>query len=224
MSLIPVTGTPIAMPSGTGLVYPETADLKQFDAIAENISPFTGSAEQQQFQDQHWELDLEWPPMTWSQFAPWQGFLASLHGKLNPFLWGPPLATAPRGLGNLGGGPFVSVAPAAGANILNTAGWLPNSGPLLLPGDFLQLTGAPDSNGIYWTRLYQYCGFSGLGSDGGGNATITIFPGIREVPAVGTVLVFNGAQGSFRLADNRRSAPAKKNKTFTFSMKCREAI
>src|ERR1700722_13755532 len=107
----PALNLPLAMPSGPGLIYPDMADLKQFDAIGENISPFSGQAEQQQFQDQHWELDLEWPPMTWAQFAPWQAFLATLHGKLNAFLWTPPLASAPRGVGTLAGSPIVSVAP-----------------------------------------------------------------------------------------------------------------
>jgi hypothetical protein len=364
---------PLSIP---GPIYPDSADLKQFDAIAENISPFDGTAEQQQFQDQHWELDLEWPEMTWAQFAAVQAFSAALHGKLGSFLWGPPLATGPRGMGSLAGKPLATGADASGSNLLHTSSWMPNQSGVLLPGDFLALpvagvgeifgitqisailgvvsvwgpgtlptaagngvwiagTGISDgglfvvtsaiqdapgqwmitfnnplANGtgltttttqaitvtglqfctvasvggmsgsptgsvltidvganqevvtvvtigdpdfkanftkthalgvlVRWnqnvssagtlstvapvSRLFQYVNPLPLATDGGGNATLDIFPAIRETPAAGTPLILTSPQGAFRLAENRRSAPAKKNKTFTFSMKCREAI
>jgi hypothetical protein len=366
---------PLTIP---GPVYPETADLKQFDGVGEFMSPFTGQAEQQSFLDQHWELDLEWPAMTWAQFAATEAFAAALHGKTGSFLWGPPLATAPRGLGHLGGTPIVTTNPAAGGpntagagangpggllfnpwanpggvtgsssyatvtlglgtgstallctlfgfavgpsapgilgitvtatafasasgcslqgqlsnatrsslpetvalgtapatvtlgsisdlwgtlpwnpadvnqllfgvglkafglgtfsvqnvqitltftpfnqpggNVLQTGGWLPSQSGVLLPGDFLELqviSGSP--------RLYQYAGQVPLATDGGGNAAIDIFPCLREAPIPGMNVILLNPQGTFRLAENRRSAPAKKNKTYTFMMKCREAI
>jgi hypothetical protein len=79
-------------------------------------------------------------------------------------------------------------------------------------------------------RLYQYGGFqnsayaSPLNSDGGGNASLDIFPALHEAPTAGAPLVLVNPVGTFRLAENRRAAPAKRTKTFTFAMKCREAI
>ena len=90
---------PLVIP---GTIGPSQANLKKYDAVGEFIGPFDGSAEQQQWQDQHWELDLGWPEMTWNQFAPLDGFAAALHGKFGSFLWGPPLATKPRGIGAIG--------------------------------------------------------------------------------------------------------------------------
>lgn len=314
-----------------GPIYPSQADLKQFDGIGENLSPFDGSGEQQQFQDQHWELDLDWPEMTWGQFAAVQGLAGALHGKLGSFLWGPPLATVPRGLGPQGATPTCTGTDLKGSNILTTAGWLPNKAGVLLPGDFFQMSnpavsvtvttykgttfvanlavltrtngvvsssyasgfpgvvgekvytdgtnssfdGGPfiitaialqvdgslkvtwnqagvnqvsGGGGILTTdpaivttvttlvspispfRLYQYGGFlnsssaSPLNTDAGGNATLDIFPAPHETPIAGVALVLSNPQGTFRLAENRRSAPARKTKTFTFAMKCREAF
>lgn len=98
---------PLSIPSTLG---ESKANLKQIDAIGEVISPFTGLSQQQAWQDQHWELDLEFPPMTWAQFAAYQAFTGALHGKFGRFLWGPAQAAAgPRGAG--GGTPLL---PATG--------------------------------------------------------------------------------------------------------------
>ena len=256
--------------------------------------------------------------MTWPQFAALDAFAGALHGKLGSFLWGPPLATAPRGLGyaagtpvigtvpsvvitnlsmlewtlvpfqgalivnvatfptwaiggnqaTLGGitnhpefngetltiittgtdahGPYIGFGPIAnptlfapeadggsvtfsqpanaiGSNLLYTSGWTPGVSGVLLPGDFFALR-MLDANGIAHQRLFQYVGFLPLNTDLGGNAMLDMFPSTREVPVAGTPLWLTNAQGTFRLAENRRSAPAKRTKTLTFSMKCREAV
>jgi hypothetical protein len=218
---------PINIP---GPIYPSTADLKQYDGIGEFMSPFTGQAEQQSFLDQHWELDLEWPEMTWTQFAALSAFSASMHGKLGSFLWGPPLAAGPRGLGMSAGTPLCAGTDLPGSNLLTTAGWTPSTSGLLLPGDYLQVGGGIRIiDGIPTiaspVRLYQYIQSAGsLTSDGGGNAVIDIFPCLREAPLGGATISLMNPQGTFRLAENRRSAPAKSTKTFTFALKCREAI
>ncbi len=130
---------PLVIP---GAIGPSKANLKKYDAVGEFLSPFDGSGSQQQNQDQHWELDLVWPEMTWKQFAVLDAFSGGLHGKWGTFLWGPPLATGPQGTA-LGmpvtSGAVISGANASGVNQLSTAGWLPSESGLLLPGDFLQI-------------------------------------------------------------------------------------
>lgn len=293
-------GTTIPIPTTPG---PAKANLKKMDAIGEFIGPFDGSSQQQQFQDQHWELDLDWPEMTWAQFAALDAFAGALHGKLGSFLWGPPLATGPQGSGITAGSPVATGADAPGSNLLHTAAWLPSQSGILLPGDFFAIapnslaiailevaaggavsiegvglapawlvpgasiylagTGLTDGgpfvvagfdnlnpgwivdftnpeanagNGITGTlgaiagatsvlwRLYQYINPGPLMSDGGGNATLDIFPTLREAPPAGSPIVLVNPLGTFRLSTNRRESPATKTKTFTFSMKCREAI
>ena len=308
---------PLIIPGSIG---PMEANLKKFDAVGEFIGPFDGSAQQQQYPDQHWELDLVWPEMNWAQFAALDAFAGALHGKWGSFLWGPPLAAAPLGNGLTGGNPACVGTDAARSNLLSTQGWIPGRSGLLLPGDFLQvqplpnpdltvvqtqvsgphlprpgsrslvrasntlavtLSAAPPGdlalgtlttfaglttevwlNGLtlslygiggsvltfltsnpaygptadtgsvtysrssqpFLQRLYQYIGSAPLASDGAGKASIDIFPSIREAPATGWPIVLPNPQGIFRLAENLRQAPAKRNKTFTFQMKCREAI
>jgi len=298
---------PLTIPS---LLGESKADLTKFDAIGEFISEFTGNAEQQEWTDQHWELQLEWPEMNWPQFAAYDAFLGALHGKLGTFLWGPPLATAPRGSGS--GAPFLNTV-TAGATSIATQGWAVSSSGLLLPGDFFQLgpysltiaavlvasgilfvkfsvslissssiaamlessnievtfagltnatwlngatlpvsavsggggvtitvtfdagpPGMPASYGLTSdtgtgsageARLYQYVDQNPLSSDGSGNATLDIFPNVREPYPIGTPLVLTNPQGTFRLADNRRTSSADQKKTITMKpLKCREAI
>ena len=314
---------PLVIPGPPNTPGPNKVNPKMFDAVGEFISPFEGSAQQQQNQDQHWELDLDWPEMTWEQFAPLAAFAGALHGKWGSFLWGPPLGTAPQG--SALGMPVAAGTDLSGSNTLTTQAWLPNESGVLLPADYLSLlaldfaseyaiagvsvafelvyvtlttllteaqqaalvaagqvgfiglTTATWLNGWLLTvngfgatgwghnpvttiigfnlaqpgsgfggtipftyayaadtgetgsasflpRLYQYVNPNPLNTDGGGNATLDIFPAIREAPAAGTPLVLLNPQGTFRLAENRREMPTSKTKTFTFQMKSREAI
>ena len=85
---------PLGIPGSIG---PIKADLTKFDKVGEFIGEFDGSAQQQQWQDQHWELELAWPEMTWAQFGPLDAFSGALFGKFGSFLFGPPLARVPQG-------------------------------------------------------------------------------------------------------------------------------
>lgn len=293
---------PLNIPS---LIGESKAELTKFDAIGEFISEFVGTAEQQQWSDQHWELGLEWPEMNWPQFAAFDAFIGALHGKLGSFLWGPPLATAPRGSGS---GTPVLGTNASGASQLLTTGWAASASDLLLPGDFFQLgpyalaivsvqvvagalsvvvvptltagqeaflqsvplffqgltaatwlngsslrilgfsagpggnttinflTVPPGMPNSYTStadtgsalagppRLHQYVDAIPLASDGSGNATLDIFPSVREPLPSGSPITLVNPQGTFRLADNRRTASADQKKVIMLKLKCREAI
>jgi hypothetical protein len=195
------------------------ANLKKYDAVGETISPFAGSAQQQQWQDQHWELDLVWPEMTWPQFAALDAFAGALHGKFGSFVWSPPQAVNPLGSG-LGSPVANALSNVSGSSTIVTTGWTPNAVGVLLPGDFLSATVTP---GL--PRLYQYVGQGPLTASVIGGATIDIFPSIREtMPPNITQITIHGPLGTFRLAENRREAPQKKTKTFIYQLKAREAI
>jgi hypothetical protein len=302
---------PLVIPGPPATPAPNKVNPKMFDAVGEFISPFSGGSQQQQNQDQHWELDLDWPEMTWAQFAPLAAFAGALHGKWGSFLWGPPLATAPQGSGL--GMPIAAGSDVSGSNILTTQAWLPNESGVLLPGDYLQLgvagsfpifavqvadgqliiifapkltvaqlatlqsgpvqfvgavaatwlagwgftfassTQETDQTTVYFNlppaygtggvipgtydasetgasamfffpRLYQYVNLNPLKTDGGGNASIDIFPALHEAPPAGAPLILLNPQGTFRMAENRRETPTTKTKTLSLQMKCREAI
>jgi hypothetical protein len=209
---------PLAIPS---LIGEMEANLKKFDAVGEAISPFAGSAQQQQWQDQHWELDLVWPEMVWAQAAALDAFLGALHGKYGSFLWGPPQSVAgPLGSG-LGSPECLTAIPPNGTNqpgnnLIESGGWDPSAIGVLLPGDFLQVT-------VTVPRLYQYVGQVPLVSSALGVAIIDIFPSVREQIPPATPIVIAGPQGTFRLAANRRENPQKRTKTFSMQLKAREA-
>jgi hypothetical protein len=298
---------PLVIPGPPATPGPNKVNPKMFDAVGEFVSPFVGSSQQQQNQDQHWELDLDWPEMTWTQFAPLAAFAGALHGKWGSFLWGPPLGSAPQG--SALGMPVTAGTDLSGSNLLTTQAWLPNESGVLLPGDYLQIGQVPstvpvgavevDDNALFifvncsyatalanfppgatlsfsevefatWLngstlvieaigntsplvqltmattppgmplnlsyevdsgnattrlpRLYQYVNPNPLVTDGGGNAELDIFPALHEAPYAGMPLILSNPQGTFRLAENRRETPTSKTKTFTFQMKCREAI
>jgi hypothetical protein len=207
---------PLSVP---GLIGESEANLKKFDAVGEVISPFAGSAQQQWWQDQHWELDLAWPEMTWAQAAALDAFLGALHGKYGSFVWGPPQSiNGPLGSGL--GAPIVQPFTGAnqpGDNLIETGGWDPNQPAVLLPGDFIAIT-------VTVPRLYQYVNPLPLASSGEGLALMDVFPSVREALPNGKAISIVGPQGTFRLAVNRREAPEKKTKTFSMSLKAREAI
>jgi len=172
---------PLVIPGPPLTPGPSKANLKKYDAVGEFISPWTGQAQEQQNQDQHWELDLGWPEMNARQFAPLDAFTAALHGKLGTFLWGPPLATGPRGSGlgqpvatSLPGSNGSSFSPnSSGSNLLGTGGWLPNQQGVLMPGDYFSLVPAGGS-----LNFNPRIGFV--------NASISIVNGVAQITLGGT--------------------------------------
>lgn len=72
------------------------------------------------------------------------------------------------------GYPCVNGAGQSGYSLI-TNGWAPSTNNVLLPGDYITLNSAPNA-----PRLYRVT--SPVNSDSGGNATISIYPPIRETP------------------------------------------
>lgn len=81
----------------------------------------------------------------------------------------------------------------SGLSQLVTSGWPASKYRLLLPGDYIQLG----------YRLYR--NLDQVSSDSSGNATLNIWPSIRELVPAGTPLQFANTQGLFRRADNSQA-------------------
>ncbi len=167
------------------------------DTVAVVRSPFTGQTQTQSWSGADWwSATATLPPLTSAQSAQWTAFLMELRGMQNGLLLGDPLCSTPQGTPS--GAPVANTAGATGNNAVATTtlysrGWTPNRFRLLLPGDALQV-------GYRLHRVLEQ-----VNSDANGDAAISIWPSLREVPADGQQIILNNPQGLFRLAANKRT-------------------
>lgn len=124
------------------------------------------------------------PPMKRLSADYWQAFLLEARGGVNAFLMGDPKASTPKG--EPSGTPLVNGASQAGYT-LATRGWAASTSGLLLPGDYIQIG----------YRLYRV--LVPVASDSSGDASISIWPNLRDAPADGTAIVTSNCKGLFRL-------------------------
>jgi hypothetical protein len=191
--------------------------LRMNDTVAEARSPFTAKSQVQAWPGADWwEVEIEMPPLQPSQTAPWQAWLASLQGKGNVFQVGDPSRKMPQNpvVGSVpvcATGALPSAVNLTGATSLVTRGWLPSRQRILLPGDYLQVG----------YRLYMV--LQPVASDAEGNATINVWPTLREQPADDAQIILNYPKGLFRLADNARQISIAVTRLSAVGFKCVEA-
>jgi hypothetical protein len=184
----------VAMPTAPGF---RDIQFDVNDTVSAVRSPFSGLTQTQTWPGADWwSATATLPPLTRAQAAQWTAFLMELRGMQNGLLLGDPLCTAPQGapvgapVANTAGGTGWN---AAGTTTLYTRGWTPGRFRLLLPGDAIQV-------GYRFHRVLDP-----VNSDVNGDAAITIWPSLREVPADGTKIILKNPQGLFRLANNKRT-------------------
>jgi hypothetical protein len=199
-----------AMPSSPG---PAEIELGMSDTVALVESPFTKVQQVQPWPGgDFWDATVTLPPLKRADAWAWEGFLAELQGRANVFQLGDPRAA--RGpMGSAKGTPVVATSGTENqpmTTALVTRGWTAGVARVLLPGDEFQVG----------YRLYRVCEV--VNSDLGGNATLTIWPSLRETPADGTAIVLNAPKGLFRLAANRRPIHSSPARLTTLSFQCVE--
>jgi hypothetical protein len=166
------------------------------DAVSVVTSVFTG-----QVQSQSWpgadalSGTCEYAPLTQAQADPIIAALMQCRGMSNAFQIGDPLKAKPRGTAL--GSPVVTLTPPsgmpaliAGSIYLYTVGWAHSSVGLLLAGDYIQIG----------FRLHRV--MDSVVSDSSGNATIEVYPSLREVPTSGEIVQTSNCLGLFRRAAN----------------------
>lgn len=178
------------------LSLPATPNFSRFSiaqrvAVARRDSPFTGQQQVVAHQGGWWVMGLTLPLMKQAAAQTWIGFLHSLNGTEGTFLVGDPVRTTPLGVAT--GSPQVNGASQTGKTLI-TDGWTGSVTGILKAGDFIQL-----GTGVT-TRLYQ--NQTDVNSDGGGNATLDIFPRLRESPGNNDVITTSNCKGTFRLGGN----------------------
>lgn len=188
------TITLVALPEHPGF---SDVQLTVSDTVGRTLSLFTGQTKRFAWPGaDQWSGTVTLPPLTRIQSAQWTSFLMQLRGMTNAFMLANPLAMTPQGSPQ--GTPVANTAGATGNNAamtttLFTRGWKPNTFRLLLPGDNIQVG----------FRLHQV--LDQVNSDASGDASINIFPSLREVPVDGSPIIMKNPAGLFRLAKNDRN-------------------
>lgn len=155
-------------------------------------SPFTLEHEVHEHQGQAWRIDVSLPPMARAAAEEWVAFLLKLNGRYGTFVMGDPVGLAPRGTAP--GTPLVDGAGQQRSKTLATKGWTASQSGILLPGDWLQLgTGSA-------ARLHK--NLTTASSDASGEATLDVWPRIRDSLTDGAAIVTASAVGVWRLASN----------------------
>lgn len=176
---------PITLPI-SGLI--SSLRFSAVSIVASFHSPFTGQQQVQAHQGQFWQVDITLDHVEHNDAVAISAALTQLNGKFGTFLFGDPTMTSPRGSGS--GSPTVNGANQTGQE-LATQGWTPSAQNVLLAGDWIQLgSGATQ-------RIYRV--LKDVNANASGQATIDIWPRLRESPANGAPIVLNNTQGVFRL-------------------------
>ena len=201
---------PLTLPS-VGLF--RRFSLTTQSANAESVSPFTFQKQVQTHQGQIWRAGITLAPMRRVKAEQWRSFFLKLNGVQGTFLMGDLAAKLPRGIAT--GSPQVDGAGQSGQSLL-TKGWTSGITGILLEGDYIQI-----GTGLT-SRLYK--NLNDVNSDGGGLATLDIWPRLRESPSDSAVIIVNNAEGLFRLDSNLSLSEVTVNAFYGFGFRAIEAI
>ncbi|MCH8158042.1 MAG: hypothetical protein IID18_09905 [Nitrospinae bacterium] len=186
-----------------------------FSVVGVSRSPFSLAQQVQEFDGQMWQAEVELPKMFRSDAEPFISFFLKLNGMKGTFYLGDPAGTAPRGVGT--GAPLVKGAgQAARQDQLTTDGWTINTTGILLAGDWLQIGSGSGQ------RLHKV--LDDVNSDGAGDATLTLWPNLRESPDDDETLSVNDAKGVFRLTTNEMPWELEAPERFQLSFGCHEVL
>lgn len=173
-------------------------------------SPFSLRQQVYDFGGDRWEAIVSLPLMERADAEQWVSFLLKLRGQVGTFYLGDPMGRLPQGVAT--GTPLVDGSGQTGTS-LNTKGWTPSTAGILKAGDYVQIN----------TSLYKV--LIDAESDASGNATLELFPTLREAYSNNTALQTINAKGLFRLADSSFSAiNVNKFGHYSQSFKAIEAI
>lgn len=177
---------PLTFPSAIGPVQVTIgADWQQ----VVNRSPFTNATQIQRWPGDMLRLSIDLPPLTQDQARQFIAFGLALDGMRGTFTFGDPLRTSPVGTAATPSYGRVATANMTG-KVLPTTGWTASQAILFEAGDYIQIG----------NRLYIVV--KRASSDLAGNASLYIFPRLRESPALNTPVITSNTTGIWRLADS----------------------
>lgn len=204
---------PVNLPSVSGI---SSIRLIARNIVAQTESPFTFKQQIVKHAGERWEADITLSPMKRPDAEEWNAFILSLGGKLGTFLLGDPLGAQPRGsASSVAGTPRVNGSDQTG-NVLAVDGLPPSQTSYLLPGDYIQLGGGSSS------RLHKV--LRTVASNSSGQASIDIWPALRESPSDNAFITVTNAKGLFRLASNENGWDANNASIYGITFGAVEAI
>lgn len=204
---------PLNLPTVSGI---QSIQIIARNTIAVTTSPYTYKQQILKHSGARWEADITLAPMQRADADEWNAFLTSLNGQYGTFLLGDPLAATPRGsAGVTPGTPLVNGAAQTG-NILAIDG-CPNSVTgYLKAGDYIQLGSASS------TRLYRV--LADVNTNSSGEASIDIWPDLRESPSDNAAVTVTNTKGLFRLSSNESAFTINNSSIYGISFGAVEAI
>lgn len=199
---------PITLP-GT----PSQVTLRGRSVVALARDPFTLQQQVHEHQGTLWEAEIQYPPMARADGEALAAALLSLHGMKGTFYLSDPAFAQHGALGTFTGMPLVNGASQTGYSLI-TDGW--TNGITLKAGNYIQLGSAAT------TRLYKIV--KDVTVDGSGNATLDLWPRLRESPGNNDAITISGCKGTFRLASNDISWLERPTPLYGISFMAIEAI
>ena len=176
----------VGLPSDVldGVRGPSSIEWDRQEMVSEGPPSMTGQVQVYDFMNSWWEAQVSFAPMARLSYDAWTAFIGECRGPMNAFMIGDPKAAIPKGQAE--GVPVVAGAAQTGYSLI-TRGWAASTFGQLMVGDFIQIG----------YRLYHVLGQ--VNSDSSGNATLKIWPNLRDLPADGTSIKLNTCKGLFRL-------------------------
>lgn len=168
--------------------------LMRFRSVSSfSRSPYTGEQYTIEYPGQWFEADVSLVPMYREEAQPWRAFFTKLRGVKGTFLMGDPACAIPLGAASLTPGtPQVNGGNQTGGTLAIKTG-LGAVSNYLKAGDYIQLGSGAS------TRLHMNLNDADL--DETGNATLDIWPDLRESPDNNATIVVSNCKGLFRFPE-----------------------
>lgn len=193
-------------PSGIGQV---SVQIGRRNNVGGPRSPWTFAREVQEFSGQQWTMTIQTRNMRDSEARRLNAFLTSLRGSAGKFRCGDPFRSIPAGRAL--GAPVVAVA-TVGAQTLTVTGFRANVLAQLMPDDYIQIG----------SRLYAI--LHQVDSDASGNATLTVWPDLRETYSASDPVTMLNPRGLWQVVDNSTTIQRDINGRGSMTISCEEAL
>jgi len=198
--------------SGSFPTSPEAASINIKSFSPTFVSTSHSLKEQRRRRGGHrWMLEIDFPPMTRSEFAPIYAFAVKQRGQYETFTYYPPTVSSPQGTAT--GTPVVNGAQSPGDTTIVTDGWS-NSITCLKAGDFIKFA----------SHSKVYMVVADATSDGSGNSTLTIEPPLTSSVADDEAITVSNVPFTVRFADDMAEFDGGAPNIFQFSMSLLEVL
>jgi hypothetical protein len=204
---------PLSLPTVAGIAQ---IRISARNAVAVSSSPFTYKQQVMQHQGARWEAEVSLPATQRADAEEWIAFLLALKGQYGTFLMGDPMGATPRGSASSApGSPLVNGASQTGETLAIDG--LPNNATnYLRAGDYIQLGSGASC------RLHKV--LENASSNGSGQATLSIWPALRESPANNAIVTVRDTKGVFRIATPETSFSINEASFYGLTFTAFEAI